>query len=62
MCEVKVYLKKDEKEELLLEDVILVSSENDQIFLKNIFGEEKKVKGKIKKIDMGEHKIFLENI
>lgn len=60
MCEVKVYFRNQEKEELIFQDVILVEKENDKIFLKNILGEKKEVQGIIKKLDMVEHKVILE--
>lgn len=60
MCEAAAYLLKDGKEELLLESVDLLQSEDGQIMMINIFGEQKKVKAKIKALSLVDHKIVLE--
>jgi len=60
MCEAAAYLLKDGKEELLLESVDLLQSEDGQIMMINIFGEQKKVKAKIKALALVDHKIVLE--
>lgn len=60
MCEAAAYLLKDGEEELLLESVDLLESEGGQIKMVNIFGEQKKVKAKIKALSLVDHKIILE--
>jgi len=60
MCEAAAYLLKDGKEELLLESVDLLQSEDGQIMMINIFGEQRKVKAKIKALSLVDHKIVLE--
>ena len=60
MCEAAAYLLKDGKEELLLESVDLLESEENQVKMVNIFGEQKKVKAKIKALSLVDHKIVLE--
>ncbi len=60
MCESNVYMLRDGKEELLIESVDLMEQKGDQIIIKNIFGEEKKVKAKIKRLSLVNHKILLE--
>ncbi len=62
MCESSVYMLKDGKEELLIEDVDLMEQEEDEIRVVNIFGEEKRVKARIKSLSLVEHKILLEPI
>ena len=62
MCEAAAYLLKDGEEELLLESVDQLESEGDQIRIINIFGEEKKVKAKIKALSLVDHKIILESM
>ena len=62
MCEAVAYLLKDGKEELLLESVDLLESEENQVKMINIFGEQKKVKAKIKALSLVDHKIVLEPI
>jgi predicted RNA-binding protein len=60
MCEAAAYLLKDGEEELLLESVDQLESEGSQIRMINIFGEQKKVKAKIKALSLVDHKIVLE--
>jgi predicted RNA-binding protein len=60
MCEATAYLLKDGEEELLLESVDHLESEGSQIKIINIFGEQKKVKAKIRALSLVDHKIVLE--
>jgi len=60
MCEATAYLLKDGKEELLFESIDLFESENGEIRLINIFGEEKKVRANVKALSLVDHKIILE--
>ena len=62
MCESTAYLLKNGKEEIILEDVDLFEAEEGQIKLVSIFGEEKKVKARIKTLSLVDHKIILEDI
>lgn len=60
MCEAAAYLLKEGREELVLENIDLIECEEDQIKLVNIFGEQKKLKAKIKVFSLADHKIILE--
>ena len=60
MCESAVYFVKDDQEELILESVDCLESEEGRIRVVNLFGEEKIVNGKIKALSLVNHKIFLE--
>ncbi|MDY6856880.1 MAG: CooT family nickel-binding protein [Thermodesulfobacteriota bacterium] len=62
MCEANVYLLKDGKEELVLESVDIIEPEDGEVFIKNIFGEQKVFKSKINRISLINHKILLENL
>jgi len=59
MCETKVFIEKDGKKEEILENVINIQIEKDGLFLKGLFGEQKFVKAKIKKIDFMKHEMLL---
>ncbi len=61
MCEATAYILKDGKEELLLEGIDLFESGDNEVRLVNVFGEEKKVKAKIKAFYLVDHKIILES-
>jgi predicted RNA-binding protein len=61
MCEASAFLFKDGKEELVLESVDEVTPEGDKAFrLVNIFGEQKIIKGKLKNMNLVNHKIVFE--
>ena len=62
MCEAAAYLLKDGQEELVLESVDVLESEENQIRIVNIFGEQKEIKAKIKTLSLVDHKIILEPI
>lgn len=60
MCEANAYLIKGGKEELILEDLSILRPEKDELYLQNIFGEQKKIKARIKEMNLLEHRILLE--
>jgi predicted RNA-binding protein len=61
MCEASAFFFKDGKEELVLESVDEVTPEGDRGFrLVNIFGEQKIIKGKLKSMNLVNHKILFE--
>ena len=62
MCEANAFLFKEGKEELLLEGVdILQPEEGGQYRLVSIFGEQKIIKGKLKGMNLVNHKILFED-
>ena len=60
MCEANAYLERDGKEELILENVDIVEPQGSKVFIRNIFGEQKLLNSKIKKISLIDHRIVLE--
>lgn len=61
MCEANAYLIKDGQERLLMESVDVVEPEEDGTWrLVGIFGDQKTVKGKIKEMNLVNHKILFE--
>lgn len=59
MCESNAFLVREGREELLLEGVDLVQPEEDGRFrLVNIFGEQKIIQGKLKSMNLVDHKIL----
>lgn len=60
MCEANAYVYKEGKEELYLENVDLLIPEGSNIYLKNLFGEQKIFEGSVKEISLLKHKILLE--
>ncbi|MDY6852040.1 MAG: CooT family nickel-binding protein [Thermodesulfobacteriota bacterium] len=61
MCEANAFVFKDGQEELILEAVDLIEPEDEDGFrMVSIFGEQKIVKGKIKSINLVNHRILFE--
>ena len=60
MCEATAYLLRDGKEETVMEGVDTLESEDTLLRLTNLYGEEKKLKAKIKGFSLVYHKILLE--
>jgi predicted RNA-binding protein len=62
MCEANAYYHRNGKEELILESVDLVEPEEEGGFrLVSLFGEQKVVKGKLKSMNLVDHKILFED-
>ncbi len=60
MCESNVYIKKQDKEELIMENVAAISPLGENKFLlKGLLGESMEIAGKIENINLMAHKIIL---
>jgi len=59
MCEANVYIEKDGKEELYLENIDVLKPEGSKIYMRNLFGEQKFFEGTIKEISLMKHRIIL---
>ncbi len=62
MCLSKASVTKNGSSELLLEEVASLTIEDGSLLLKTLFGEEKEVPAKVRKVDFMTHSIFLENL
>ena len=60
MCESTAFLLKDNREELVLEDVDVVEAGERQVRIVNIFGEEKILEARVRSLSLVNHKILLE--
>jgi predicted RNA-binding protein len=60
MCEAAAYIIRDGKEELVLDSVDLLEPDNGNIRMVNIFGEQKILPARIKRLSLVDHKIILE--
>ncbi|MEW6443766.1 MAG: CooT family nickel-binding protein [bacterium] len=61
MCETNAYLYRDGKEELVLQDVNTVEPvEEGGYRLVNIFGDQKTVLGRIRRMSLVDHRIVFE--
>ena len=63
MCESTVLImRKDGKQEMLMEDVVFVSVEGSRIRMVGILGDVKEVNGRIKEVNLTRHTILMEEI
>ena len=61
MCEANAYIFRNDKEELILKSVDMVKPQDDDGFLLvDIFGSQKIIKGKLKLMNLVDHKIIFE--
>jgi predicted RNA-binding protein len=61
MCEANAYLFKDGEEQLIMESVDVVEPEGADLWrLVGIFGDQKSVRGRIKRMNLVNHKILFE--
>ena len=60
MCEAAAFIIRNGKEELVLDSVDLLEPDNGNIRMVNIFGEQKIIPARIKKLSLVDHKIILE--
>jgi predicted RNA-binding protein len=61
MCEANAFLVEEGEERLIMESVDIVEPEGDNTWrLVGIFGDQKTVKGHIKKMNLVNHKIIFE--
>jgi predicted RNA-binding protein len=62
MCEAHAFLLQDNTEEMVLENVDEVYVEGQEIRLINIFGEQKRLRARIKSYNSTQRKIVLEEL
>lgn len=60
MCQSSVYLVKDGREELVMEDVSVLKPQGEEILLIGMLGEKKQIKARIKELQLMDHRILLE--
>ncbi|MGC1456544.1 MAG: CooT family nickel-binding protein [Nitrospirota bacterium] len=59
MCDLSAYVKKQGKEELLLESVNQVRVENGEVTVRNLFGEEKKIRGAVDEVSLVKNRVVI---
>ncbi|HEX9113813.1 MAG TPA: CooT family nickel-binding protein [Nitrospirota bacterium] len=60
MCDVKVYVAWQGKEELLLEAVNHLRVEQGEVTVRNLFGEEKKVRGQVREVSLVKNRVVVD--
>jgi len=61
MCQTNAYVIEEGKEVPVLQDVISVLPGDGTIRMVNLFGEEKTVSGRIKRIDLLTHRVIIQS-
>jgi predicted RNA-binding protein len=62
VCEAHAYVRKDDKDELFMENVDSVLPYEDGLVLENIFGQRKMIKARIRELALVDHKVILEQV
>jgi predicted RNA-binding protein len=62
VCDLKAYVKKNDKEELLLDSVNHVRAEGGEVVLRNLFGEEKRVHGVLREVSLVKNRLIVEQV
>jgi predicted RNA-binding protein len=62
MCEAHAYVRKEDKDELFMENVDSVQPYEDGLVLENIFGQRKMIRARIKELALVDHKVILEQV
>jgi len=62
MCEATAYLMSSGKEKEIMRDVVLVEVHGKHLTFRDILGNEKKLQARIKKIDLLQHKVAVEEL
>jgi predicted RNA-binding protein len=60
VCDLKVYVAKQGKEVLLLEAVNVVRVEEGEVIVRNLFGEEKRVRGAVREVSLIKNRLVVE--
>jgi predicted RNA-binding protein len=61
MCEASAYLLRNDQEELILKSVDVLEPRKDgEFLLVDIFGSQKTIKAKLKRMNLVDHKIIFE--
>lgn len=60
MCDLKAYIKKNDHEELVLDAVNHARTEGGEVVLRNLFGEEKRVRGELREVSLVKSRLIVE--
>ena len=60
MCDTTAYVIAAEGEEMIMENVEIIRPDNGEVYLKNLFGEEKVFTGRIKEVSLRTGRLILE--
>lgn len=59
MCDLKAYVLNNDNEELILESVNHVRAEGGEVVLRNLFGEEKRLRGEVREVSLVKNRLLV---
>jgi predicted RNA-binding protein len=62
MCEANAYVLREGKEELVLEDLMILRPEGGELYLQNILGEQRRIRARLKEVNLIDHRVILEEL
>lgn len=62
MCDTNLYLVRQDREELFMENIDIILQEGQYLILRDMFGEEKRVKARFHGANLLKHRIVLEEV
>lgn len=60
MCQSRVVTFRAGQEQVLMDDVVMVRPEGEDLHLEDLFGQRKVVRGRIKELQLMDHRIIIE--
>jgi predicted RNA-binding protein len=60
MCEATAYLISKGKEKEIMKDVVTVDVQGKRLLLRDLLGNQKRISAQIKKVDLLQHKVTVE--
>ena len=60
MCDTNLYLWREGREELVMESIDLIRPEGGLIVVRDIFGEEKRLRARFRETQLSKHRIVFE--
>lgn len=60
MCDLKVYVRSGGREDLVLEAVNQIRTEGNEVLLRNLFGEEKRIAGVLREVSLTKNRVVVE--
>ncbi|MHB8843621.1 MAG: CooT family nickel-binding protein [Nitrospirota bacterium] len=60
MCDLKAYVRNKDREDLVLEAVNHIRAEGGEVVLRNLFGEEKRIKGEVREVSLTKNRVIVE--
>ena len=60
MCDLKAYVRINGRDDLVLEAVNQARVEDGEVVLRNLFGEEKRVRGEVREVSLAKNQLIVE--